>query len=113
MELNEELIGGPIHLVWPHINLLQVFINSGDLWSNNEAINSRLLLTIAGVMKTEIYNATKQKVCTISEQFTIPTTLQWSLNNQDWVFSSGYFAPKDSEIFVFLFAADEVFSSCD
>lgn len=87
MELNEDLIRGPVHLVWTRINLYQVFINSGDLWSNNEAINSKLLLTIAGVMKTEIYNATKPKVCTISEQFTIPTTIQWSLNNQDRVFS--------------------------
>lgn len=82
MELNEDLILGPVHLVWTRINLYQVFINSGDLWSNNEAINSKLLLTIAGVMKTEIYNATKPKVCTISERFTIPTTVRWSLNNQ-------------------------------
>lgn len=54
MELNEDLIRGPVHLVWTRINLYQVFINSGDLWSNNEAINSKLLLTIAGVMKTEM-----------------------------------------------------------
>lgn len=48
-----------------------MFINFGDFWSNNEVINFKLLLIIVGVMKIEIYNVIKLKVCIILEWFII------------------------------------------